>query len=468
VNPPTDGVATPVGFRGGLRHGGRALRHRNFRLFFAGQAVSLVGTWMQQVAQAWLVLELTGDPLVLGLVTSVAFLPVLVLGLFGGVIADAVPKLQAIKVTQASQMTLALVLFALVATGTVQVWHVFVLALLLGLTNAVDMPTRQAFTVEMVGREDVGNAIALSASVINAGRIVGPAIAGVTIGLFGGNVAPAFLLNGLSFLGVLLALRAMRPDELDSPPVPVRPRSLREVGTSLTDGIRYVRRTELVLLVVATVGLASTFGINLQVTIPALAREGLGTDATGLGLLLTATGVGSLVASLWIAFGTRPRPAMVPIGALVLAGGLFGAAVAGSYPLALLSMVPLGFGAISLAATGNTTLQLVTPDALRGRVMSFHTTMMVGSTPIGALLMGVVASMWSVEAALAVAGAGCAVTGVVALVAMRRLGDRARIPPAGRAGRGPGDGTVGGAPAMVPGSRDPAADAARLPGGRER
>ena len=172
-----------------LRNGGRAFRHRNYRLFFGGMLVSLIGTWMQQVAQAWLVLQLTHDPFVLGAVTAVAFLPVLILGLFGGLIADALPKRRTLMATQTIQMVLAFVLFGLVATDTVQVWQIFVLAALLGVTNAVDMPTRQAFTVEMVGREDVANAIALNSAIFNSARIIGPAIAGLTIGFFGGDVA---------------------------------------------------------------------------------------------------------------------------------------------------------------------------------------------------------------------------------------------------------------------------------------
>ena len=272
-----------------LRNGGRAFRHHNYRLFFVGLLVSLIGTWMQQVAQAWLVLDITGDPFVLGLVAALAFLPVLILGLFGGLIADALPKRRTLMVTQTIQMVLAFVLFGLTVTDTVEVWQILVLAVLLGVTNAVDMPTRQAFTVEMVGREDVANAIALNAAGVQRLAVIGRRLQDSMIGFFGGNVSVAFLLNGISFAAVIAADAAMRQSELRTPP-PSPPASVREVGVSLAEGLRYVRRTELVLLVTATVGLAAILGMNFGVTIPALAREVLDTDATGYGFLMTATG----------------------------------------------------------------------------------------------------------------------------------------------------------------------------------
>ena len=404
-----------------LRNGGRAFAHRNYRLFFAGQLVSLVGTWMQQVAQAWLVLDLTSDPFVLGLVTALAFLPVLVLGLFGGLIADALPKRQTLIATQTVQMVLAFVLFGLVVTDLVQVWHILVLATILGITNAVDMPTRQAFTVEMVGREDVANAVALNSAIFNGARIIGPAIAGLTIGFFGGDVSVAFLVNGISFFAVILAYAAMRPGDLQVPPVFARPHSVREVGASLAEGLRYVRRTELVLLATVTVGLVSTFGMNFGVTIPALAREVLRTDATGYGFLMTATGIGSLVAALGIAFSGKSRPVIIPLGALILGGALAFTAFVQVYPLALVAMLFVGFGAIGMAATANTTVQLAVPDELRGRVISVYTTVFVGSTPIGGLLMGWIASRFGVDVSLAIGGIGCLVTGVVMFAWLRRI-----------------------------------------------
>jgi len=415
------GAAPRAGSGFALANGSRAFRHRNYRLFFGGQLVSLVGTWMQQVAQAWLVLELTSDPLVLGLTTALTFLPVLLLGLFGGLIADALPKRQTLIVTQAVQMTLAFVLFALVVTDTVQVWQILVLATILGITNAVDMPTRQAFTVEMVGREDVANAVALNSAIFNGARIVGPAIAGLTIGFFGGDVSAAFLINGLSFLAVIIAYAAMREQDLNHRGEYARPGSLAEVRTSLADGLRYVRRHDMVLMMTVTVGLASTFGFNFGVIIPALAKDVLGTDATGYGFLMAATGIGSLVAALGIAFSGRSRPVIAPLGAAILGIALLATSLVQVFPIALVTMLFVGFGAIAMAATANTTIQLAVPDELRGRVISVYTTVFVGSTPLGGLLMGWIASAWSVDAAIAVGGVGALVAGVIALVWLGRI-----------------------------------------------
>jgi MFS family permease len=407
-----------------LANGSRAFAHRNYRLFFFGQLISLIGTWMQQVAQAWLVLQLTGDPFLLGLVAAMQFLPVMVLGLFGGLIADALPKRPTLIATQVVQMLLAFVLFGLTATGAVEVWHILALALLLGITNAVDMPTRQSFVVEMVGREDVANAVALNSAVFNGARIVGPAIAGLTIGAF--DISVAFLLNGLSFIAVIVGYGMMRDEELDSPPVLSRPHTVREVGRTLAEGIRYVRRTDLVLLATVTVGLVSLFGMNFGVIIPALARDVLHTDATGYGFLMAASGIGSLIAALSIAFRGRSTPAIIARGALVLGLAEIAAAAIHVFPLALLAMAFVGFGAIGMAATANTVIQLAVPDELRGRVMSVYTTVFVGSSPIGGLLMGWIASRFGVEVSLAIGGVACAVLGLIAFWWLRRI----PVPPA--------------------------------------
>jgi len=211
MRDPARGAA-PAGSGFALANGGRAFRHRNYRLFFGGQLISLVGTWMQQVAQGWLVLQLTNDPLWLGLVAVAQFGPVIMFGLFGGLIADQWPKRRTLLATQTSAMLLAFALFLLTVTGAVQVWQVMILAALLGTTNAIDMPTRQAFAVEMVGRDDVTNAVGLNSAVFNASRIVGPAVAGLLIGAF--DISVAFLINGISYIAVIVAYLAMRNDEL--------------------------------------------------------------------------------------------------------------------------------------------------------------------------------------------------------------------------------------------------------------
>ena len=398
-------LAAVVEFRGW-----RALRHHNYRLFFGGQLVSLIGTWMQSVAQGWLVLQITGDPIYLGIVAAFQFGPVLLFGLFGGLVADGLPKRKTLIVTQTSAMILAFVLFALAATNTVRIEHVLILSILLGITNAVDMPTRQAFAVEMVGREDIGNAVALNSAVFNGARVVGPAIAGLTIGATG--VAVAFLINGLSFLGVIVAYIRMKEEHLQSPPRLARPSNLHEVREHLAAGLSYVKATPAVLVPILAIGLVSTFGMNFNVVIPPLAKDILGIGPTGYGFLMASTGIGSLIAALVIAFGRRSRVMVIGLGAVVLGIAELVLAISGSYALSLVAMFFTGLGAISMAATANTTIQLTVPDQLRGRVMSVYTTVFAGSTPIGGLVAGGLASMVSVPFSIAVGAALSLVTGL--------------------------------------------------------
>jgi MFS family permease len=436
----------------------RAFRHRNYRLFYSGQLISLIGTWMQSVAQSWLILQLTGDPFYLGLVAAAQFIPVLLFGLFGGVIADAVPKRRTLVGTQTTMMLLAFVLFALTATGVVQVWMILILALLLGTANAVDMPVRQAFSVEMVGREDVANAVALNSAMFNGARIVGPAIAGLTIAAT--STAVAFLINGLTFSAVIVGLLLMRDSELRTPPPSNRPRTVRQVGSSLGEGLGYVRRTPLVLLAVVVVGLVSTFGLNFNILIPAFSKDVLGTGAEGYGFLMAAMGVGSLVAALWLAFGGGARPTIIVWGALLAGVSEVVLAGVGSYAFALGLMFLIGFGVISMAASANTTIQIAVPDALRGRVMSVYTTVFAGSTPIGGLFIGWFASTFGVPMATALGGLASALVAIGGIVWLRAA--RPRITPAGTASTSP-VGTMAAAtvlPAVDPRPEEPGVPAA--------
>jgi MFS family permease len=422
--------------------GAPAFRHRNYRLFFGGQAISLVGTWMQQVAQAWLVLQLTRDPIWLGLVAAAQFAPVIVFGLFGGVLADQLPKRQTLIATQTVSMILAFILFGLTATGVVHVWHVMILAALLGLTNAIDMPTRQAFAVEMVGRDSVTNAVGLNAALFNGSRVLGPAAAGLLIGSI--NISAAFLINGLSYLGAIGAYLAMRETELRPTERPARPHGLRGVVTNLAEGARYVRTTPLVLLSCAVVGLAATFGMNFNVLVPPLADTELRVGASGFGFLMAASGIGSVVAALSVAFAQRIRPMWMAVGSVALGIGGLALAWSPSYGLSMVAMLVAGAGGIGMAVTANTTIQTHVPDHLRGRVMSVYTTLFAGSVPVGGLLAGWVASTWGVRAAFGVGGLLTLAVGVGAWAwvgrvrAGRRLERRAPSPmAAGSAGESP-------------------------------
>jgi MFS family permease len=405
-----------------------AFGHRNYRLFFAGQLVSLIGTWMQQVAQGWLVLTLGGDALWLGIVATAQFLPVMVLGLFAGILADVLPKRQTLMAVQAVMMALAVILTLLTATGIVEIWMIVILALALGCANAVDMPVRQSFAIEMVGPRDVGNAVAINSAMFNGARVLGPALAGLTIGAFG--IAPAFAINALSFLAVIVGLGLMQDEQLHRARLVPRPRSVSAVFDNLREGLSFVRHTPIVLLAVTTVGLVATFGMNFQVVIPPLAQGALGSDASGFGFLMAASGFGALSAAVALVLSGRPRPIRIALGAIVLGVASILLSMSTSYPLSLLLMVPIGAGGIAMAATSNATIQLAVPDGLRGRVMAVYTTVFSASMPIGGLLMGVLATSLGILEAIAIGGVLSLATGIAALVWYRRLTGRSTAAPA--------------------------------------
>ncbi|HMA37015.1 MAG TPA: MFS transporter [Chloroflexia bacterium] len=388
-----------------LGSGFRALRHRNYRLFFFGQLVSLIGTWMQSVAQGWLVLQLAGKnaDLVLGLTSALQFAPVLLLSVLGGTLADRLPKRNMLVVTQSIMMVLALVLGVLNQTGVVQVWHVLVLAALLGATNAIDMPTRQAFVVEMVGKEDLMNSIALNSSVFNAARIVGPAVAGLLITLVG--VTGCFYLNGLSFLAVIAGLLLMRSPFFTSAPGRVRPPGWGSEGgflANLGGGFRYLRATPALLSLIVMVGAVGTFGMNFGVWMPVMARDVLQVGAGGYGLMMSGMGVGSLAAGLVLAYSAAPaRRYLVVIAAAAFSVALLIFAASSWFPLSLLLLAGVGAAMVAFSATANTTVQMTVPDELRGRVMAIYMMVFAGTTPIGALLAGSLAHATSTPVSIA-------------------------------------------------------------------
>jgi MFS family permease len=395
-------MITAPGWRG-------PFRHRNYRLFWGGQLVSLAGTWMQSIAQAWLITELTPDPVWLGVVAAAQFTPVLILGLFGGVIADVLPKRQMLIATQGALMGLAALQALLVATGAISIPLLLLLAVALGSVNAIDMPVRQSFFSEMVPVDEVGRAVAFNSAMFNGARVIGPAIGGVLIGVIG--VAGCFAVNALSFLAVLIALLLMREVELHPAPRGARPRSVRAVATSLAEGLRYVRNTPIIALCVFVIGVISGVAMNFNVIIPPLARLTLQIGAPGLGALMAAVGFGSLAGALTVAALREPRRSMIVIGGALLGIFSVAAGVAASsdsalaVPLTALALFGAGFGAISMAATANASIQTTTPPALRGRVMSVYTTVFAGSTPIGGLATGAVVAALGATGALEVAGA---------------------------------------------------------------
>ena len=397
----------------------RALNHRDYRLFFAGQLVSLIGTWMQRVAQAWLVLELTNSPFKLGLINALQSAPMLCLAVFAGALADRLPKRRVLIGTQTALMTQAFVLAGLVWSGAAQYWHVALLAIGYGLANTLDMPTRQAFVVEMASKEDLPNAIALNSSMVSAARMVGPAVAGLLVDRYG--VASAFGLNGLSFVAVICALAAMRAEGL---PEPAQGTSVRE---DIWAGLRYAAQTPLVALTLSLLSTVGLFVINHNVLVPLLARDVLHEGAHGFGLLMAAVGVGAIGGALAVATrGTGRPPLSRLIGTAAFASGLTVLlAVIQHFWAAMLVLTLVGLAQIVFLASCNTLLQLVVPDRMRGRIMSLYAFVWVGVTPLGSLFVGTIADWFGVAAAYALGG-GMALAIIGSLTLLWRHGSARR------------------------------------------
>jgi MFS family permease len=410
-----------------------ALRYRNFRLFLAGQVVSQIGTQVQALGQAWLVLVLTSDPFILGLATAIQGVPIAAFALLGGAIADRVSKRRLIVVTQSAQLILALVLGLLCLTESVEVWHVLGLAFVLGCVNAIDMPARQSFVVEMVGPDGVASAVGLGSSSYNTARLVGPAIAGLVIGVATTGMGDAvrgtgvaFVINAVSFGAVVLGLLLMRDVELFAIARPAASRGLAAVAREIGVGLAHVRDSRLVLVSLLAGGLISTVATNFTVLVPVLAREELGLDAGGLGLLMSAVGLGALVAALRVGMGGRAGPDAIVGGTLVLALALVFAGVLGP-PLVVAALFAAGFGSTSMRTAVNTSVQLATPAALRGRVMSVFAIVFEGSSPIGGVLSGALAA--TLGGAVSFVVTGVAALGLAAAAAP--LLGRARATPSG-------------------------------------
>jgi MFS family permease len=376
----------------------RALAHRDYRLFFSGQLVSLVGTWMQSVAQSWLVLELTSSPFRLGLVGALQFTPMLLGSFFAGALADRVHKRRLLLATQSLLGVQALTLAVLVGLGHVQYWHVAVMATVYGIGNTLDIPARQAFVAEIVGKGELVSAIALNSAAFNGARVVGPALAGLAIARWG--TAIAFALNAVSFVAVLAALLAMTNDGAP------RGVSGRRMRVEIAEGIRYAVRTPRIVVVLALVLVVSVFLFNNNVTIPLLARVVLGQDAHGFGLLMAAMGAGAVTGALALATLGRGRPAVWSLlaPALVLASVTAALPLVTRFGVAAAMLAVMGFCGIVVMAGANTSHQLTVPDELRGRLMSLHTVVFAGMAPFGALFIGTLAERLGVRAMFTVTG----------------------------------------------------------------
>ena len=382
-----------------------ALKHRNFRLFFAGQFVSLIGGWMQSTAQGWLVYQLTGSKVLLGTVAAVGALPLLLLSVWGGSLADRHSKRTVIFFTQIGMMLLAFAFAALVWTGRIQPWHILVLAALGGVAMAFDMPARQAFTVEMTSREDLMNAISLNSSIFNGARVIGPSVAGFLMAHVG--MAWCFFLNGLSFIAVIAGLLMMRLPKF------VPPAEFHSTGRHVLEGFTYVaghRRLRPLLLLLGATGV---FGWSYSVLLPAYATDILHVGEHGYGALLSANGLGALLGALTVAtYGSRVRPRLMILGGLwVFSATLLLLAVVRWFPLVLMCLALGGWGMLLYFATTNTLVQTSVSDAMRGRVMGIWALVFGGTIPLGGLESGLLSQAvgvpWTIAAgALICAGAG--------------------------------------------------------------
>lgn len=394
---------------GTLQFASRAFGHRNYRLFFTGQGVSLIGTWMQQIAMSWLVYRLTGSASLLGLIAFISMAPMFFATSIAGVFIDRWDRRHLLLATNSFAMTQAAILAVLTLTGQIAVWHIFVLGFCLGLVNAFDMPTRQSFVIDMVERkQDLNNAIALNSAMFNGARMIGPAVAGLLVDRFG--VAPAFGLNGLSFVAVILALAAMRTEGLP------REREGTTVRQDIAAGLRYAVGTPQVALILTLLLVVSLFVINHNVLVPLLARDVLHEGAHGFGLLMAALGIGAVVGALALAMLGRSRPTVpLLITAAALAAALtLALAAIRHFPAAVVLLALTGLAQIVFMASCNTALQMVVPDRLRGRIMSLYAFVFVGVTPIGSFFVGSVAEWFGTPMAYA-AGGGLGLLSVLAL-----------------------------------------------------
>jgi MFS family permease len=393
--------AAPASKRSKLAVATRALTHRNFQLFFSGQLISLVGTWMDTVAESWLVYRLTGSSLLLGTVAFCNQFPVFLCAPIGGIVADRYNRHRIIIATQALSMVVAFILAILTLTHRVQVWHIMVLAAAGGVINAFDIPARQAFLIDMVGREDLLNAIALNSSMFNGARIIGPAIAGIVVAAVGEGWC--FMANSLSYIAVITGLLLMKLEKREA--------RLRETSPlhEVIEGFRFVKNTGPIRAILLLLGMVSLVGMPYAVLMPIFAAQILHGGAKALGILMGATGVGALAgaASLAARVGVKGLGKLVAIAA----GGFGCAIIAFSFSrifwLSCLLLIPVGFCLMVQMASSNTLVQSMVPDALRGRVMSVYSMMFMGMAPFGAFFAGAIAHHIGAPYTVAIGGVAC-------------------------------------------------------------
>ncbi len=412
--------AVPTSPRSRVATAVRALRHRNFRLFFGGQLISLIGTWMQTVAQSWLVYRMTGSTLLLGTVGFASQIPVFLVAPIGGIVADRVNRHRVVIATQASSMILAFILAFLTLTNRIQVWEIVVLAAGLGVVNAFDIPARQAFLIDMVGREDLMNAIALNSSMFNGARILGPAIAGILVAWVGEGWC--FFVNAVSYIAVIVGLLLMRIEH---------PASLSREGSpieNILEGFRFVRDAAPIKIILLLLGLVSFVGMPYSVLMPVFASQILHGGARELGILMGATGVGALLGALSLAarVGVRGLGRVIAICAGGFGVSLILFAFSRILWLSVVLLVPVGFTMMVQMASSNTLIQSMSPDQLRGRVIAVYSMMFMGMAPFGAFFAGAVAHRIGAPWTVAIGGMACIVGAIAFGMHLPNVRDQAR------------------------------------------
>jgi MFS family permease len=393
-----------------------ALAIPNFRLFFFGQSTSLIGTWMQSVAQSWLVFTVTHSATAIGFVLALQTLPVLLLAPYGGVIADRVDKRRFLIILQSLMGVQALVLGIMVVTNSVLFWEICVLAMVLGLNNCFETPTRQAFMLEMVGSDHLRNAVSLNSTMVNAARVVGPAVAGLLIATVG--VGVCFLINAVSFVAVVYSLTSMDSKALKPSPPTQRARG------QLREGLRYVRAEPRLWVPLLMAGIVGMLAWEFQVTLPVVAKQTFGGNAATYGFLTAAMGFGAVIGGLFTATRGRTGLRTMTFAATGFGVGMLCVALAPTLAIGFVAMAVTGFAAICFMATGNATLQLEATPSMRGRVLSLWAVGFMGSTPVGGPLVGWIVQVAGARSGLAVGGVSCLVAAAIGLVAMRKLQTR--------------------------------------------
>jgi MFS family permease len=389
-----------------------SLEVRNYRLYFSAQLVSLTGTWMQSVAQMWLVLHLTGSGFAVGITAALQFTPMLLFGTYGGLLADRADKRRLLMTTQATVGVLALVLATITLSGHVQLWMVYSSALAFGCVNLVDNPTRQSFITELVGRDQISNAVGLNSAVLTSARVIGPAIAGVLIAAVGPGWC--FLLNALSYLPIVVALHLIRPSEL------MRSTPMGRARGQIKDGLRYAWSRPALRLPLLLTLVVGTWGFNFSVLLPLMARFVFNGNASTFGAMLSLMGVGALVGALASAGRAQPTHRLLVVAAFAFGFLLVGAALMPTLLLEMAILVPLGASMMTFQATANSLLQLNSDPTFRGRVMALFMIVYVGTTPIGAPTVGWIAQQFGPRAGLGVGGLAVLVGATLALFALRR------------------------------------------------